>query len=156
MTRIGILSDTHGYWQPKITHFFADVDLILHAGDIGSNQIIENLEQIAPVTAVRGNSDVSSLALMYPFQEIISIGNFRIFLTHQFNEFKASDRQRIAGLPELRMIVCGHTHAYSQRQMGKIEILNPGSAGKAGRLDSAGVVLLMVTDNDFWYERRQF
>jgi putative phosphoesterase len=156
VTQIGILSDTHGYWQPEIVQLFAGVEMILHAGDIGSSEIIEKLENIAPLKAVRGNSDFYPLSVMYPFQEIVAVGNFEIFLTHQFNEYKASDRQRILALGSIRLVVCGHTHAYSLRQLDRISILNPGSAGRSGRLDAPGVVLLTVTDDDFRCERRLF
>jgi putative phosphoesterase len=156
MTQIGILSDTHGYWQPEIVQLFAGVEMILHAGDIGSATIIENLEKIAPVTAVRGNSDFYPLSVQYPFQEIVAVGNFEIFMTHQFNEYKASDRQRILALGSIRLIVCGHTHTYSLHQMGTISILNPGSAGRSARLDVPGVVRLTISENDFVCERRLF
>ena len=79
---IGVISDTHGFYDPRVAPLLEGVEHILHAGDIGTGQIIERLTEIAPVTAVRGNNDREGPESRYPEVETLSLGGCRIYLTH--------------------------------------------------------------------------
>ena len=79
---VGVVSDTHGFFDPRVPPLLRGVEHILHAGDIGGGRIIEQLGEIAPVTAVRGNNDREGPASRYPEVETLSLGGSRIYLTH--------------------------------------------------------------------------
>ena len=124
----GVISDTHGYLDPKVESLFHGVDHILHAGDIGFASIILELEFIAPVTAVLGNNDAE---LSFKETESVELGGKKIIVHHIVNPRELSDKlsNRIRReRPDL--VVFGHTHrAYSEVVNG-IHFFNPGYAGK--------------------------
>ena len=126
--KIGVISDTHNFFDPKIPKFFEGVDHILHAGDVGLPSIILQLEQIAPVTAVYGNTD-SGLNLRET--EIIDLSHRKFLIHHIVDVHNPSDlfRRRFdAAKPDV--VVFGHTHQPFNHQIGSTLFLNPGSAGK--------------------------
>src|SRR6187551_1342135 len=106
--KIGLISDTHGFLDPRIERIFAGVDHILHAGDIGPDLIIAELEAIAPVTAVLGNNDSSPL---FPLTQVVTLGNWK-FLVHHIvapREMHPDLKRRIAReLPDA--VIFGHSH----------------------------------------------
>src|SRR5664279_4568582 len=109
MFRIGVISDTHNYFDPRIPHLFAGVRHILHGGDIGLPAIILALQQIAPVTAVAGNTD--DPGFHYPQTELVELGGRRFLVQHIVNPHSLTDpiRTRIAReRPDV--VVFGHTH----------------------------------------------
>lgn len=126
--KIGVISDTHGFLDPGIPRLFTGVDHILHAGDIGPDALITELEAIAPVTAVRGNTDSSAT---FKLTETVVLEG-RKFLVHHIvdpNELKEELRLRIAReRPD--MVVFGHTHKAYFRMIDGVRYLNPGYAGK--------------------------
>jgi putative phosphoesterase len=126
--KIGIISDTHDYFDPKIPELFKGVDHILHAGDIGSHLITCQLEQIAPVTAVTGNTDRD-----LPVKETAVIElDGRKFLIHHIVDPRELDeelRDRIKR-EEPDVVVFGHTHKMFCQMLGGILYFNPGYAGK--------------------------
>jgi len=125
---IGVISDTHNFLDPKILELFAGVNHILHGGDIGNANIISELEAIAPVTAVYGNTDVG---LPFRETEIIELGT-RIFLVHHIvNPHTPDDRlkERIVRA-QPQVVVFGHTHRTFCETIGGVLYFNPGSAGK--------------------------
>jgi hypothetical protein len=144
---IGVISDTHGYWNPDVTQIFKNVDLILHAGDIGREKIIFELEKIAPVKAVFGNTDYLPITGNYPAQQVIDLANFLILLIHRFDFLKATDRDRISKIKNLNLIVCGHTHLSSYQNFNNLWILNPGSAGSGRRLEPPTVARMSLVPN---------
>ena len=79
---IGVVSDTHGFYDPRVPPLLQGVEHILHAGDIGTGRIIEQLSEIAPVTAVRGNNDREGPESQFPEVETVDLGGCRIYLTH--------------------------------------------------------------------------
>ena len=81
MYRIGLVSDTHGLWESRIARIFEGVSHIIHAGDIGSDKILDRLEKVARVTAVKGNTDTGNLACCPEFT-LVELGGLRIFVTH--------------------------------------------------------------------------
>ena len=126
--KIGVISDTHNFLDPKIHELFAGVDHILHAGDIGNATIISELEEIAPVTAVYGNTDTG---LPFKETEIIELGTRKFLIHHIVNPHALGDRvkERIARA-QPRVVVFGHTHRTFCETIGGVLYFNPGSAGK--------------------------
>ena len=127
--RIGVVSDTHDYFDPKLRELFKGVDHIIHGGDIGLPWIILQLEEIAPVTAVTGNADESGLE--YKDTEVAQIGS-RKFLVHHIvdpqNVTEKLKRKLIRENPDV--VVFGHTHKPFCETVGNTLYLNPGYAGR--------------------------
>lgn len=147
---LGVISDTHGYLDLAVPPLFAGVEHILHAGDVGPARLITELEQIAPVTAVLGNTD-SFLNLRET--EIVELAGRRI-LVHHIVDPEDPDalvkwhRERVH--PDL--IVFGHTHRPFWGKAGARQFLNPGYAGKP-RFDlPRSVALLRCEDGEFSVE----
>ena len=126
--RIGVISDTHGYLDPKIPALFQGVEHILHAGDIGYASIILELEQIAPVTAVLGNTDIG---LDYAEQAWVTVGGAKFYLEHIIPPMKpAPDLAQRLWKNEARALVFGHSHRRYSKVHGGVLFLNPGYSGK--------------------------
>ncbi len=126
--KIGVISDTHGYLDPKVEQFFQGVDHILHAGDIGFASIILELEFIAPVTAVLGNNDPG---LSFKETECVELGGKKIIVHHIVSPQELSDKlnTRIRrDRPDL--VVFGHTHRAFSDTVNGVHFFNPGYAGK--------------------------
>ena len=96
--KIGLISDTHGYFNPELRNIFNDVELILHAGDIGAEDIIKELEKLAPVRAVHGNTDYFPLTHLFPSDQHFSLINQQMWLTHSFDEKRSRDRVKLSKL----------------------------------------------------------
>ena len=126
--RIGVISDTHNFLDPKIPELFAGVNHILHAGDIGNASIISELEEIAPVTAVYGNTDAG---LPFKETEIIVLAAHKFLIHHIVNPHAPVERlkERIARA-QPQVVVFGHTHRTFCETIGGVLYFNPGSAGK--------------------------
>ena len=126
--KLGILSDTHGFLDPQIPKLFAGVEHILHAGDIGLPWLILKLEEIAPVTAVVGNTDVG---LDYKETELVQLDG-RKFLLHHIIELPTPadkiKRRIVRENPDV--VVFGHTHKQHCELIGQTLYFNPGYAGK--------------------------
>jgi putative phosphoesterase len=125
--RLGVISDTHGYLDPKIPALFEGVDHILHAGDIGSPTILSDLERIAPITAVLGNNDFD---LALGELEIVTLDGRKILLHHivDLRDPAALIRERI-DREKPDVVIFGHTHKPFSEQRGRTFYLNPGYAG---------------------------
>jgi uncharacterized protein len=126
--KIGVISDTHNYLDPKVHELFAGVKHILHAGDIGNATIISELEEIAPVTAVYGNTDTG---LPFKETEIIELAARKFLVHHIVNPRALGDRvkERIVHT-QPHVVVFGHTHRTFCETIGGVLYFNPGSAGK--------------------------
>jgi putative phosphoesterase len=144
---LGLISDTHGYLDPRLEKIFADVDHILHAGDIGPDLIVHELSAIAPVTAVLGNNDASP---SFRLTETIALGG-RKFLVHHI----VTPRELH---PELKLrltrerpdaVIFGHTHQPFSEIIGGVHFLNPGYAGQPRFRQPRSVALLEVRDDGF-------
>jgi uncharacterized protein len=128
--RIGVISDTHNYLDPRLPHLFAGVDHILHGGDIGLPAILLALEQIAPVTAVAGNTD--DPGFHYRLTEAVELAGRRFLVHHIVNPQSPADplKARIAReRPD--MVVFGHTHKPFSESIGGTRFFNPGYAGQS-------------------------
>lgn len=123
---IGVISDTHGLVRPEVYEAFAGVELILHAGDIGSVDVILELEPIAPVKAVVGNVDTD---LLQRFEEKIAfqIANRTVHLQHIPHDIP--EENKVADGPINEIFIFGHSHKPMNRQVGTALYFNPGSAG---------------------------
>jgi putative phosphoesterase len=126
--KIGVISDTHGYLDPRVENLFQGVDHILHAGDIGYASIILELEFIAPVTAVNGNNDAE---LSFKETECVVLGGKKILVHHIVNPRELSDRisHRITR-EKPDVVVFGHSHKPYSDTMNGVLFFNPGYAGK--------------------------
>jgi uncharacterized protein len=126
--KIGVISDTHGHLDPRVEKIFAGVDHILHAGDIGYASIILELQLVAPVTAVMGNTDSD---ISYRATETVEVGGEKFLVHHIVNPWSLSEyvKERIAKAnPDA--VVFGHTHKKFAGTVDGIFFFNPGYAGK--------------------------
>ena len=142
--RIGVISDTHGHFDPALREIFAGVDHILHAGDIGLPWLILELEDIAPVTAVLGNTDSG---INYKETELIQLGSRKFLVHHVVDVEKPSEkvkRRIIRENPDV--VVFGHTHKRFCENIGNTLYLNPGYAGKQ-RFDLPRSVAILTCDD---------
>lgn len=129
--RLGVISDTHGLLRPEVFDVFAEVDHILHAGDVGSMDILTALEAIAPVTAVYGNTDDWSLRDRLPQVAAVQLDGFEIVVTHG-DQFGTPTPQKLhAAFPQAEIIVFGHTHRPLLTLVDVVvTVMNPGGAGR--------------------------
>ena len=121
---VGVISDTHGLLRPEALAALASVDLIVHAGDIGSAAILDQLRATAPVVAVRGNNDRATWAASIPEIVTTEIGGYRLYLIH--------DLKLLPGDPAalgVDVIISGHSHQPRVVERSGVMLLNPGSAG---------------------------
>jgi hypothetical protein len=143
--RLGIISDTHGLLRPEVFEVFREVDHILHAGDIGPLDILAELEAIAPVTAVYGNTDDWDVRAKVPQVAELELEGIRIVVTHG-NQFGSPTPEAMnAAFPDADVLIFGHTH---RPLLATVDItvtaMNPGGAG-ARRFDlppSVGIMEL--------------
>jgi uncharacterized protein len=148
MTRVGLISDTHGLLRDEALAFLAGCDCILHGGDIGSRDILDRLATIAPLTTVRGNNDTQGWALALPEQARPVIETVPLLLVHDLATLRRQS-------PNARVVVSGHSHRPSVDEREGVLYVNPGSAGprrfrlpvSVGELliDGAGVQARLAT-----------
>jgi uncharacterized protein len=129
--RIGIISDTHGKLRAEVFEHFADVDLIVHAGDIGPPGILEDLGILAPVVAVYGNTDDMTIRRIVPAVAEQEVGGLRMTVTHGDAFGSPTPAALRAAYPAADIIAYGHTHRQHIDESGDSLVLNPGSAGAA-------------------------
>jgi putative phosphoesterase len=121
---VGVISDTHGLLRPEAVEALGGVDHIIHAGDVGSPEILEQLAVLAPVTAVRGNIDKSAWARKLPETEVLAVGGISIYVLHDLAQLDL--KPKAAGFA---VVVSGHTHVPKQETRDGVLYFNPGSAG---------------------------
>lgn len=124
MNRIGLISDTHGLLRPEAKAFLQGCDYIVHGGDIGSRDILDELGTIAPVTAVRGNNDTDAWAASVPETRFLQVGDVGIYVLHDLAQLD------IDAAAAARVVVSGHSHKPSVTERNGILYVNPGSAGR--------------------------
>ena len=130
--RVGVISDTHGLLRPEVFEVFAQVDHILHGGDVGKQEILVELEAIAPVTAVYGNVDPGELRSRLPQVATVEFDGFDIVVTHG-DQFGHPTPAKLHGaFPKAEIIVYGHTHKPLLELVDRtVTVMNPGAAGPA-------------------------
>ena len=141
--KIGVISDTHGFLDPRVEKIFAGVDHILHAGDIGPDLLIAQLEAIAPTTAVLGNNDSSPACRQ---TEVVTLGQ-RKFLVHHIVTPRSLRDELKARITRERpdVVVFGHSHRAFNETIDGVLFLNPGYAG-AVRFNQPRSVALLELD----------
>jgi len=122
--RIGVISDTHGLLRPEAIRALRGCQQILHAGDVGSPEILEELGQIAPLTAVRGNVDRDAWANRLPYTRVIEIESRLLYMLHDLGQLDLDPAA--AGF---RAVISGHSHQPKVEERAGVLYLNPGSAG---------------------------
>ncbi len=122
--KIAVLSDTHGLLRPEVTAACTGVDAILHAGDVGGAAILEQLQQLAPVTAIRGNIDRSGACARLPATEMVRFDDVTFYLVHDIADLDISPSA--AGV---EVVVSGHSHKPHIERRSGVLYLNPGSVG---------------------------
>ena len=122
--KIGIISDTHGLIRQSVVKSFNDVDLIVHAGDVGKPEVLETLQAIAKVYPVRGNVDGGKWTDNLPFTEVVKVGQVFLYVLHDVN---ALDLDPVAA--GFNAVISGHSHIPEIEKRNGVLFLNPGSAG---------------------------
>jgi putative phosphoesterase len=149
--KIAVISDTHNFFDPRISQLFEGVSHILHAGDIGLPRIILELEQIAPVTAVSGNTD--DAAFNYPESSTVELAGLKFLIHHIVAPHNlAEPLQRRIGRERPDVVVFGHTHKPFSERVGGVLYFNPGYAGKSRFGMERTVALLHCESNDVRWE----
>ena len=121
---VGVIADTHGVLRPQARDALAGCALIVHAGDIGSPDVIRELEALAPVTAVRGNVDVGPWASGFPETATVEAGGALLYVLHDLEQLDLNPAA--AGMA---VVVSGHTHHATVEDRDGVLYVNPGSAG---------------------------
>jgi hypothetical protein len=122
--RVGVVSDTHGLFRPEVRAFLAGCDYIIHGGDVGRPQILEELALMAPLISVRGNNDTEPWAARLRETELIRVGNIFVYVIHNLAELDIDPAA--AGV---RVVISGHSHKPMIEERDGILYVNPGSCG---------------------------
>ena len=148
--RIGVISDTHiprfkglpeAVWQ-----HFADVEMIIHAGDLSTLAVLRELETLAPIVAVQGNIEQTEVVERLPIKREIKIGFCRIGIVHILGDVHSRPRLAKAEFPTARVVIYGHSHVpYNQEHAGQL-LFNPGSANDRRQQPRCSLGLLHIDD----------
>jgi putative phosphoesterase len=122
--RIGLISDTHGLFRPEVSPVLHGVDLIIHAGDIGKRDVLDNLSQIAPVYAIKGNNDRDAWARRIPDTMLLHVGRLKLYVIHALQDLRVNPAAK-----GFRAVISGHSHKPSIAVRDGVLYVNPGSAG---------------------------
>ncbi len=141
---IGLISDTHGLLRPDVHDAFAGVELILHAGDVCSDTILDELRLIAPVFAVYGNCDDPWTPGLASHREM-ELGGLRVHVSHGHELGRPKPAQLVAAY-DADVIVYGHTHIAVVERVGAKLVVNPGAAGPKRFALPATVARLSIAD----------
>jgi len=140
---IGVISDTHGLLRTEALDLLRGSEHIIHAGDIGSPEIIPALEKIAPVTAIRGNVDTQAWAQRFHETEVVELAGVLIYVIHDVNAVDLNPRA--AGFA---VVISGHSHKPRQEVRDGVLYFNPGSAGPRRFTLPISVGQLHIVDGD--------
>ena len=140
-TCIGVISDTHGLLRPEAARALSGCERILHAGDVGTPEVLSGLSAIAPLVAIRGNNDRGAWADALPQTEIVEIDSLLLYLVHDVAELDLDPAA--AGFAA---VISGHSHKPSAEVRGGVLYLNPGSAGPRRFSLPIGLALLEIRD----------
>lgn len=143
MIRIGVISDTHGLIRMPALAALRGVAHIIHAGDIGKPEVLQALQALAPVSAVRGNNDQHAWADTIPDSLTVEFEGHSVFVLHDLKELKADPIRE-----GWRVVISGHSHRPSVREEAGVLYLNPGSAGPRRFKLPISVALLDISAAD--------
>jgi putative phosphoesterase len=121
---VGVISDTHGLLRPEALRVLRGCEHILHAGDVGAPEILDQLAAIAPLTAIRGNIDKQKWAQKLSETEVVELGGISIYILHDLSLLDL--KPEAAGF---QVVVYGHSHVPKQERRNGVLYFNPGSAG---------------------------
>lgn len=134
--KVGLLSDTHGYWDNRYAEHFKECDEIWHAGDIGSVEVIERLAELKPVRAVYGNIDGQNIRIQYPRTAIFMAEEVKVLLTHigGYPGRYAPEVRKELYAERPNLFIAGHSHILKVMFDDTLKCLyiNPGAAGISG------------------------
>jgi len=145
---LGVISDTHGLLRPEAVAALAGVDQILHAGDVGTADVLAALRTIAPTTAVRGNVDHGVWATALPNTDVVRVGDLDIYMLHDIGMLDIDPVS--AGF---KIVLYGHSHQPRAESKHGVLYLNPGSAGPRRFTLPVTISILRVTGSNFEHER---
>ena len=153
MKRIGLLSDTHAYWDERYVKYFSECDEIWHAGDIGSMELVERLQEIAPLRAVHGNIDGGDVRRMFPEKLRWTCEGADILMTHiggYPGKYDARIRQQLYQRPP-KLFISGHSHILKVQFDPQLKLLhiNPGAAGLQGWQTVRTLIRFSVDKGEF-------
>ena len=153
MKRIGLLSDTHAYWDDRYAKYFGECDEIWHAGDIGSMELVERLQEIAPLRAVHGNIDGGDVRRMFPDKLRWTCEGADILMTHiggYPGKYDPRIRQHLYARPP-KLFISGHSHILKVQFDPQLKLLhiNPGAAGLQGWQTVRTLVRFSVDKGEF-------
>jgi len=136
MRRIGLLSDTHGWWDDKYTEYFRECDEIWHAGDIGSENLAHKLALLKPFRAVYGNIDGQAIRQQYPLINTFEVEDVKVLMTHiggYPGRYVPEIRKQLYDYRP-RLFISGHSHILKVMYDDRLSCLhiNPGAAGISG------------------------
>jgi len=140
---IGVISDTHGLLRPEALAALRGSEHVIHAGDVGAPDILDELSAIAPVTAVRGNVDKGAWARRLPETEVVELGGISIYVLHDLAQLDL--KPKAAGF---KVVISGHSHVPKQETREGVLYFNPGSAGPRRFRLPVTVGRLIVTAGD--------
>ena len=144
---VGLISDTHGKLRPEVFERFEGVQHILHAGDVGTPDVLIELEAIAPVTAVWGNTDGFDLRSRLPETAEVELQGRRILVVHGHQLGSPTAPALVAAYPGFDIVVYGHTHRPRVEHVNGVLVVNPGAAGppRFGLASSVAVLTLSTS-----------
>lgn len=145
---VGVISDTHGLLRAEALDALRGVDQILHAGDVGTPDILATLKGIAPTTAVRGNVDHGVWATALPMTEVVRLGTLDVFMLHDLG---ALDLDPVAA--GFAAVITGHSHQPKAEWRRGVLYLNPGSAGPRRFTLPVTLSILRITDGTIEHQR---
>ena len=128
--KLGLISDTHGLLRAEVFEVFAGVEHILHAGDVGPAGLLDELEAIAPVTAVWGNTDDWDVRKRVPEIATVDLGGAPIVVLHGMQLRAATAERAAEAYPDAALVLFGHSHRPQIQRIGGVLAVTPGSAGK--------------------------
>jgi putative phosphoesterase len=139
--RVGVISDTHGLLRPEVISAFIGVSLIIHAGDVGRPAVLEALGNIAPVVAVRGNTDRDAWAFRLPLTEVVSVAGVSIYVLHDLGRLDLNPA--VSGF---NAVISGHTHEPAIENKNNVLFINPGSSGPKRFILPVSIALLHINN----------
>ena len=139
---VGVISDTHGLMRPEAVAALRGVDRIVHAGDVGTPEVLAALRPIAPVTAVRGNNDRGAWAEGLPERATLTVGGRKLLVVHDRNAVRGT-----AAVRHVAAVVSGHSHKPALEWRDGVLWVNPGSAGPRRFSLPVAVARLLVADD---------
>jgi putative phosphoesterase len=140
-TIVGVISDTHGLLRPQACTALEGSDIIVHAGDVGNPQILEQLRSIAETRAVRGNIDTGAWATLLPITDVVEVGGVHLYVLHDLAALDLDPKA--AGFAA---VISGHSHRPAAQMRNGVLYLNPGSAGRRRFTLPIAVARLVIGD----------